>query len=752
MAVRTGFKKAFIIVVIVVILAATFPVVNPQLVVRRIQRESNDQLALNSDELDELDNGVYSTSTDPLQGREEIDPGSVDAKTVSRLISKFAKASSTLSSASQFKPSSSFPPPPIILIPGLASSQLHSWSSPPSCPSLRLFTLVWLHLPTMAKIFSTKNGKQARCWMEAMKLRMDESDPEHFKVRPGTGLEAVSRLSPESFLASNLLGGSNTLYASLIFWLADSLGYDESSLFGLGFDWRLSAKRMQERDDTFQSLYSNINDRVKKARRPCVVVAHSLGNRLFQSFLRWVEHEFYKEVVEEEAAPPVTSAEEWSTYFSSFIWDEGSINPTDEIMTGWKFEAHRRFLIWLDKSISTYVALSSPIIGAVNPLRAVMSGESMGLPIGDRESRDMEITFGSTSTALPISTSELADWDAIELAIAQSGGFAGQGEQFSPLQKIVERRLDWDSNFPLLAVTHSNEKKSITGNFHLEGENEGVIAELSPTNCSSGEAFAAFADIFPEPEDPLTQKKKQLETSFYADSRFNIFDGIFERPQIRHVILAYGTNLPTEIGYTYTKEAARVPQDLPEVREVIWEEEGGKVVVEEEGMESTFLKLGGKKRREAMDVKEADRLTKSGDGTIPYLSLAWGHTWLLDFARKGWKDDKAKTPSIEKTEKLAGYGGWSAPGENKETCIKSTDDDQCIDDILTGKETKHPHLTQYHPKMEKWKVSGISKTNQKWTTTLIEADGVEHKETPRNFDILNAVFSEVLQLADEEFD
>ena len=172
MAVRTGFKKAFIIVVI---LAATFPVVNPQLVVRRIQRESNDQLALNSDE---LDNGVYSTSTDPLQGREEIDPGSVDAKTVSRLISKFAKASSTLSSASQFKPSSSFPPPPIILIPGLASSQLHSWSSPPSCPSLRLFTLVWLHLPTMAKIFSTKNGKQARCWMEAMKLRMDESDPE----------------------------------------------------------------------------------------------------------------------------------------------------------------------------------------------------------------------------------------------------------------------------------------------------------------------------------------------------------------------------------------------------------------------------------------------------------------------------------------------------------------------------------------------------------------------------------------------
>lgn len=87
---------------------------------------------------------------------------------------------------------------------------------------------------------------------------------------------------------------------------------------------------MQERDDTFQTLFSTINDKVKKARRPGVVVAHSLGNRLFQSWLRWVEHEFYKEVVAENAAPDC-AAEEWSTWFSSFIWEEGSVNPTEEV-------------------------------------------------------------------------------------------------------------------------------------------------------------------------------------------------------------------------------------------------------------------------------------------------------------------------------------------------------------------------------------------------------------------------------------
>ncbi|GMH51804.1 hypothetical protein TL16_g01089 [Triparma laevis f. inornata] len=682
--------------------------------------------------------------------REEVDPGSVDAKTISRLIHKFKSAASSSSSASQFKSStpSSLPPPPIILIPGLASSQLHSWSSPPSCPSLRLFTLVWLHLPTMAKIFSTSSSTQAKCWMSSMKLQMDESDPPDFKVRPGTGLEAVSRLSPESFLASGLLGGSNTLYASLIFWLADSLNYDESSLFGLGFDWRLSSKRMQERDDTFQTLFSTINDKVKKARRPGVVVAHSLGNRLFQSWLRWVEHEFYKEVVAENAAPD-SAAEEWSTWFSSFIWEEGSVNPTEEVITEWKIEGKRRFQLWLDTHISTYVGLSAPILGAVNPIRAVISGESMGLPVSERDSRDMELTFGSTSTALPISTSELADWEGLKGAIG--GGWAGQEGQFSTLRKIVEHRMDWDNHFPLVAVTEADEKNFKAGNLHLEGENDGVLAELSPLACSSGEAFKTFGDLFPETADPLLQKEKQLRSSFYQDWRFNIFDEIFERPEIRHVILAYGTNLPTEIGYTYAREAGRGKDDLPEVREVIWEEAGGEIVVEEEGMESTFLKMGGKKRREAMDVVVEERLGHAGDGTIPYLSLAWGHTWLLDFARKGWADENNKSgiQAITRTQKLAGSGSWKFKGEEHDTCVKIIDGgDQCLDDVLP-----HPHLTQYHPKMDKWSVSGIStETNKKWTTTVLEADGVEHKETPRNFDILNAVFAEVLQFADEEFD
>ena len=40
-----------------------------------------------------------------------------------------------------------------------------------------------------------------------------------------------------------------------------------------------------------------------------------------------------------------------------------------------------RFWSWLDDHVLTYVGLSAPLLGAVNPIKAVVSGESMGLPM-----------------------------------------------------------------------------------------------------------------------------------------------------------------------------------------------------------------------------------------------------------------------------------------------------------------------------------------------------------------------------------
>lgn len=51
-----------------------------------------------------------------------------------------------------------------------------------------------------------------------------------------------------------MIGGTNTVYAWLIQWLADNLGYDVTNLIGFPYDWRLSPDKMEERDGFLTSM------------------------------------------------------------------------------------------------------------------------------------------------------------------------------------------------------------------------------------------------------------------------------------------------------------------------------------------------------------------------------------------------------------------------------------------------------------------------------------------------------------------
>ena len=44
------------------------------------------------------------------------------------------------------------------------------------------------------------------------------------------------------------IGGTNTVYAWLVQWLAENLGYDVSSIVALPYDWRLSPDKLESRD------------------------------------------------------------------------------------------------------------------------------------------------------------------------------------------------------------------------------------------------------------------------------------------------------------------------------------------------------------------------------------------------------------------------------------------------------------------------------------------------------------------------
>ncbi len=54
-------------------------------------------------------------------------------------------------------------------------------------------------------------------------------------------------------------------------------------------------------------------------------------------------------------------------------------------------EGDSEWIDWQGKHIWTYVGLAAPLLGAPGPLRAVLSGENMGLPFTDAEARVLEL-------------------------------------------------------------------------------------------------------------------------------------------------------------------------------------------------------------------------------------------------------------------------------------------------------------------------------------------------------------------------
>ncbi|MGV2389769.1 MAG UNVERIFIED_CONTAM: hypothetical protein LVR29_20490 [Microcystis novacekii LVE1205-3] len=94
----------------------------------------------------------------------------------------------------------------------------------------------------------------------------------------------------------------------------------------------------------------------------------------------------------------------WNTYFGEEVGDnkpkprETPRRESEATQQEWQFwelakhEGDEAYLKWMEAHIWTYVGLSAPLLGAVNPLRSVISGENMGLPFTDEIARKLELS------------------------------------------------------------------------------------------------------------------------------------------------------------------------------------------------------------------------------------------------------------------------------------------------------------------------------------------------------------------------
>lgn len=702
----------------------------------------------------------------------------------------------------------------------------------------------------------------------ASKATSTTAIPSHgCKLRPDEGLDSISSLAPGSISSNLLVGGTNTVYAWLIQWLADNLGYDVTSIVALPYDWRLSPDKMESRDGFLTLMRKKIEAAVKSNGLPGIMVAHSMGNSVFRYFLEWLrvqmQDEAYERYVEQAEHAIATAAaashhrgpfwrgralyrglmnlpggiggrgnnntaddhemleesfarefepDKMDDKFDQSKGDEASSTETDPSVKKYpklwelaKIEGDSEWIDWLGKHVWTYVGLAAPLLGAPGPLRSVLSGENMGLPFTDEEARILELSFGSTTTVHPIPTKmgfcddpgsskprghkssksrkeqnrNLACLDELVSGIeARANETYNPWQDYPALRLLLKDRVDYESSFPMIRVQREfcdENEKSPCGNL--------TNVDFSAQDVMNGNIFDQFSQIWNEENDPLGVKLEQFRDSWLKGNVPNMLESTPDRPHIKHVIMAYGTDVPTEAGYIYKKTDRKTSvgnnstssldktdeelfDGVPEMHKVIWEEKHGRIIEESIPEPSTFtesiLRKKKQTRRLLNDGKDSSLwLHHSGDGTIPYISLMWAHTWLLH-ATRAMRSTNHTMPMLEGerisnpnnaldsikvshrpqggSDWIEGYGA-DQPNYDFESRANIGD---------TG--TSHPHGTKYKPKMVRFQSEGKSRsTGMEYTTTVIEAIGVEHKETTRNYDILAAAFTDVLKNLNEDY-
>jgi hypothetical protein len=325
--------------------------------------------------------------------------------------------------------------PPIFLMPGLASTRLVAWRFKKCMGTfssdIHVQDNVWLNINLILQM-GTLN---VECMKECLSLGRNQTDTDDLsvgcKLRPDEGLDAIASLAPGGLGSSLLVGGTNTVYAWLIQWLADNLGYDVSNIIGLPYDWRLSPNMMEKRDGFLTLTRRRIEAAVATNGEPGIMVAHSMGNLIFRYFLEWLRVEMREEIyqdyvkrakkrahtmMEKQAGTKETWAgDSYTAFAASYLpgWMNGVVSSFDELYEWitsdyeepfiegkrhsqlWELavsEGDANWIDWLEAHIWTYVGLSAPMLGAVNPLRSVISGENMGLPLSDELARTMEVS------------------------------------------------------------------------------------------------------------------------------------------------------------------------------------------------------------------------------------------------------------------------------------------------------------------------------------------------------------------------
>eukprot|EP00957_Ditylum_brightwellii_P095432 7268850-Ditylum_brightwellii.AAC.1 len=158
--------------------------------------------------------------------------------------------------------------------------------------------------------------------------------------------------------------------------------------------------------------------------------------------------------------------------------------------------------------------------------------------------------------------------------------------------------------------------------------------------------------------DPKFDDIQDVIDNHYFDDNYiekQVFQPWTPPKSIDAIICAYGVNSPTEVGYKY--------REHPSI-EGMYEEED--VIINDNGY------ISSKSGEEVLPHNRRHPSRKSGDGTVPYFSLSWCHSWLgsdtvnitkIPATRTYDKDDVEKFNNVNLLNPAERFAIESTPGK-----------------------------------------------------------------------------------------
>ena len=201
---------------------------------------------------------------------------------------------------------------PVIMIPGVISTGLESWSTTEaSRPYFR--KRLWGSWSMMRALVLD----QAQWKRHIMLDKKTGLDPPGVKLRAAQGFDAADFFITGYWIWNKILENLATI------------GYDPTNAYTAAYDWRLTYMNLEVRDQYFTRLKNYIEVAKKTSGKKATLVSHSMGGQVAFYFFKWVEHKNY-----------------------------GGGGPS-----------------WIDDHIDSWINVSGCMLGAAKDIPAVLSGE-----------------------------------------------------------------------------------------------------------------------------------------------------------------------------------------------------------------------------------------------------------------------------------------------------------------------------------------------------------------------------------------